>query len=173
MNETHRRQELLLLAAIVIVAGFFRTFRLDSVPRGMIADEAQRGLAALAIGHNGYYPVFLKEPEAYPMCSYWLAIVFRFLGPSLLTARAGSALIGIATVPVFYFLARALFLPRSRRSGQMVAVSATFFLATSYWHIVYSRVAREMILLPFFAILVAYCLLKAWRSGRPLYFILC
>lgn len=167
------RGELLLVAIIVLVAVFFRTFRLDSLPRGMIGDEAQRGLEALAIAHGGYYPVFLKAREALPMYAYWLAILFRFFGASLLTARAGAALIGIATVPVFYLLVRELFASTGGRSGRLIAVSATCFLATSYWHVIYSRIAREMILLPFFAILVLYCLLQAWRSGRRPYFLLC
>jgi len=167
------RRELLLVTVIVLVAAFFRTFRLDSLPRGMTADEAQRGLEALAIAHGGYYPVFLKAPEAYPMCAYWLAVLFRLFGASLLTARAGAALIGIATMPVFYLLVRELFASTGGRSGRVIAVSATFLLATSYWHIVYSRIAREMILLPFFAILVSYFFLRAWRSGRRPYFLLC
>jgi len=167
------RRELLLVTVIVLVAVFFRTFRLDSLPRGMIADEAQRGLEAMAIAHGGYYPVFLRLTGGLPMCAYWLAILFRFFGASLLTARAGAALIGIATVPVFYLLVRELFASTRGRSGWVIAVSATFFLATSYWHVVYSRVAREMILLPFFAILAVYCLLQAWRSARRPYFLLC
>ena len=167
------RRELLLVTVIVLVAVFFRTFRLDSLPRGMIADEAQRGLEAMAIARGGYYPVFLRLTGGLPMCAYWLAILFRFFGASLLTARAGAALIGIATVPVFYLLVRELFASTRGRSGWVIAVSATFFLATSYWHVVYSRVAREMILLPFFAILAVYCLLQAWRSARRPYFLLC
>lgn len=173
MKRLGPRSQLLLLAIILLVAIFFRFFRLDGLPRGMIGDEAQRGLEALAIAHGGYYPVFLKELEAYPVLAYWLAILFRLFGASLLAARAGAALIGIATVPVFYLLVRELFGSMGGRSGRILAVSATFFLATSYWHVVYSRVAREMILLPFFAILVLYFFLQGWRSGRRRYFLLC
>ena len=174
MKPLGSRGKLVLLAIILLVAIFFRIFRLDSLPRGMTADEATFALEALAIAEGQQYPLFLRGMSgALPMYAYWVAILFRFLGTSIQTARVGTALAGIVTVPVFYLLVRELFPPTGRRGPwSITALLATSFLATSYWHIVYSRLAIEPILVPLFGILILHCLLRALKSGRRIFFVL-
>ncbi|MGB3905272.1 MAG: glycosyltransferase family 39 protein [Anaerolineae bacterium] len=174
MKRVGSRRECVVLAIIVLVAIFFRIFRLDSLPRGMTADEATFALEALAIAEGQQYPLFLRGMSgALPMYAYWIAVLFRFLGTSIQTARVGTALAGIVTVPIFYLLARELF-PSTSRGGPwpMIPLLATCFLATSYWHIVYSRLAIEPILVPLFGILILHCLLRALKSGRRIFFVL-
>ncbi len=165
--------ELLIFASIVLVAVFFRTFRLNSLPRGMTADEAAFGLEALAIVQGEDYPVFLQKVfAALPMHAYLMAILFRLLGTSIQTARSASALAGIISVPILYFLVTELFpSTEKQRSWWVIALLSTYSLATSYWHVVYSRIAIEPILVPLFAILVLYWLLRARNSGRRVFFI--
>jgi 4-amino-4-deoxy-L-arabinose transferase-like glycosyltransferase len=162
--------ELLLLAITVLVAVLFRTYRLDAVPRGMSGDEGVRGLDALSIVRGEGYPLFFQQNSGEePMHAYVVAILLSLLGPSVLAIRAASALIGVLTVPIFYLMTRAL-LPPPAGSWSRLAILATGWLATSYWHVVYSRWGLEPILVPLFAVLTVYFLWQGFNSGRRLHF---
>ena len=172
MKQPLRKGEPFLLAIIVLVAIFFRTYRLDAIPRGMSGDEAIRGLEALSIARGEGYPVFLVGSFGEePIHGYLVAVLFRLLGPSVFAIRAASALVGVLTVPVFYFMVRALF-PPSEGSQPWLAILATGWLATSYWHTVYSRWGSEPIVAPLFAVLTMYCFWRAFDSGRRLHYLL-
>jgi|GEM_PF-941402 len=74
-----------------------------------------------------------------------------------------SALLSIATIPLFYFFLREFF-------RENLALSLTALLATSLFFIVYSRFGWNPNLIPFFALGTAYSLLQASkgyaRQGR-------
>lgn len=168
------KRELLLLVTAILVGLYFRTFRLDELPRGMTADEAVFGLAAVSITRGEEYPIFLRGMgSTLPLHSYLIALLFRLFGSTILTARAAAALVGIATLPLLYLLARKLFPSTGRTwSSSLTAGVATCFLATSYWHIVYSRLGIEPILVPFFGTATLYCLWRAWELRSRRLFIL-
>jgi len=171
MKRVGSRSELFLLAIIVLVAIFLRTFRLSDLPRGMTGDEAVRGLEASLVARGERYPVFFEENFGEePLHAYLVAILFRLLGPSVLAIRAASALVGILTVPLFYLLVKELF-PGKAGSWSIVRILATAWLATSYWHVVYSRYGLEPILVPFFAVLIIYCLWRGLNSGLRFFFL--
>ncbi len=50
--------------------------------------------------------------------------------------------------------------------GDFIGLLAAFFLATSYWHINFSRIGFRAISVPLFASFGAYWLLKALRTGK-------
>ena len=174
MKRLSSRYEVALLALIVMVAMFFRTFRLDAIPRGMTADEATFGLEAWAIARGDSYPVFLRGMSgALPMFAYLTACLFRLVGTTIQTARSTAALVGIGTVPLFYLLMRQLFPKTAHRpSRAMIPLVSTLLLAVSYWHVVYSRLGIEPVLVPLFGTLALYSLVRARNSGRRAFFIL-
>lgn len=50
--------------------------------------------------------------------------------------------------------------------GEAIALLSSFFLATSYWHLNFSRIGFRAITIPFFATLSLYFLLKGLRRGK-------
>ena len=148
------QSERLLPIAVLSVAAFLRLYDLATIPGGLLTDEAFNGLDALRI-IDGDRPIFLVENNGRePLFIYLQAISIAFLGQSALSLRVVSAILGIMTVVVSYFLAKRMF-------GFRVALLATGWLAISLWHVIFSRIAWRTISLPLFVALGIYCL---WRG---------
>ncbi len=155
------RRELLLLAAITLVAACLRWYGLDSIPPGLNGDTAYKGVAANRV-LAGEHPIFFQESWGgiEPMYIYLLAGLFELFGSTPLAIKALSALLGTITVPLLYVLVKELLNSRS------VALLASSWLAISLWHINYSRLGWEIILAPIFAIVTIYFLWRGLKTRR-------
>lgn len=155
------RKELILLALITLVAAFLRLYEIDEIPFGLCADTAYKGVAASRI-LRGEYPIFFAENwgGVEPMYMYILAVFLRVFGSTSLILKVASAVIGIATVPLLYLLVRELM------NSPAVALLASSFLTVSYWHLTFSRLGWESILVPPFVVVTLYLLWRALKSGR-------
>ena len=174
MKRLGSRGQFAVLAIIMLVAIFFRTFRLGTVPGGLTDDEALWGFQATRVANGEIRPIFFEEKFGRePMYGYLVAALFKLFGPSILALRMTSVLVGIATVPMFYLFAKMLFAESKGPQGPMAvtAVLATSWLATSYWHVIYSRAGFEPVLLPFFAVVTFYFLWRAIKSGQLAFFL--
>jgi hypothetical protein len=149
------------IVAIVIVAALFRLWRLQSLPPGLFGDEATDGLDALDV-LAGRGAVFFPANYGREGLHMWIiAGMFRLFGVIPLALRLPSALAGILTAVATYWLgvellaawrgARAgagaatlLPLPRPYSDANATLWSflplvAALYLATSYWHVHFSR----------------------------------
>src|SRR6185437_9886321 len=126
----HMTAEIASLAVILAVAFGLRFFRLDSVPQGLLVDEAYNGLDALQI-YDGARPIFLTGNfgrEALFM--YLQALAIGLVGPTDVALRLFAAVVGWLTIPLSYLLVRKMF-------NRFVAVLCTAWLALSTWHIIF------------------------------------
>ncbi|HEY65035.1 MAG TPA: hypothetical protein G4O02_10740 [Caldilineae bacterium] len=154
------RWELFWLAVILILAAVPRFLRLDTIPNGCQSDECNNGLDALRWLRGAPYSVYVGTNEGQAtFFTYLLAFSFKLFGPGVVQMRAVSATIGVLTVLAFYLLARDLF-------GPTIALAAAGLLAGARWHITFSRIIYELILVPLFEALLLYFLLRALRHGR-------
>ena len=96
---------------------------------------------------------------------YVISFFQLFLGPTEFAIQLASITIGLATLAAFYLLIRRLFDVR-------IALIATFLLAVSGWHLTFSRVGWRLILVPLFASLILYFLVRAVQERRPRDFVL-
>lgn len=160
------KRELALLTLIVLVAAFLRLYRLDEVPPGLHGDTAYKGVAANRI-IEGERPIFFAESWGgiEPLYLYLLAASFHLFGNTAQVIQGLSAAVGIITVPLLHLLARELL--RSR----LVGLLASFWLATSYWHVSWSRLGWESILVPPFVIATVWLLWRALEAGQWRFFI--
>ena len=158
-----RRRGLVALSLLFILAGFLRFYRLDSIPVGLDVDESVDGWEAKRILSGGCCPIFFTADYGEePMHIYTVVLLFRALGVSVLSVRAASAIAGLFLVPVIYLLARELF-PPSVDFPSFTPIVAAFWVATSYWHITYSRAGMEPVYLP---LLVSTAASFLWRGIR-------
>jgi 4-amino-4-deoxy-L-arabinose transferase-like glycosyltransferase len=84
--------------------------------------------------------------------------------------RLPSAIFGILTVLGLYFMAKEVFLAatKNEHSATYAGLLASFFLATSFWHINFSRIGFRAIMAPFFLTWSIYFLLLTLRKKSNL-----
>lgn len=149
------------LFAVLIIATFLRTYQLDKFPPGLYPDEAMNGNNALEAIKTGNYKLYYPENNGREGLFINIQALFlKAVGieePWVL--RMVSAIVGILTVAGIYFLARELF---SRKAGLLAA----FLLATSFWHLNFSRIGFRAISACMFGVWGFYLLWLALRRPR-------
>jgi len=158
LSETERR--LLLLLLIVGVAAFLRLYQATALPPGLFPDEAMNGNDGLASIETGHFRVFYPENGGREglFLNIQAGLVY-LLGNQAWVLRLPSEIFGTLTVVALYFLARKLFSPA-------VGLLASFFLATSFWHIVFSRIGLRAASSGFFLVWAVYLLVDGMSRAR-------
>ena len=130
-----------ILITLIFLASVLRLWNLNGFPAGFNADEA-------AIGYNAYSLIQTGKDEygtAWPLqfksfgdfkpglYLYFTIPFVAFFGLNEWAVRLPSAILGIGTVILIYFLAKQVFQSRA------VGLLASLFLAISPWHLHFSR----------------------------------
>jgi hypothetical protein len=179
----------LLLCSILFVACFFRLHGLTTIPPGLYLDEAMEGVNAQNVAQTGQFKVFYPEDNGREgLYVNILAFAFKYhILPEIApwSVRVPAAVAGVLTVFGIYFLVGELFntqdepaaisfaqrevVPITHKSkSAILALLSSFFLATSFWHINFSRIAFRAILAPCCLVWSVYLLLKMIRARKLL-----
>ena len=154
------RKELILLAIICALGAFLRFYQLQSIPFGLFFDEATNGLDAARVIQQRVYPVYFEANYGRgALFIYLLTLSFKLIEVSVLAMRLVTAVLGVLTILAFYLLFRQLF-------GPALGLVGAYLIATSRWHINFSRVVFDAVLLPLLATLSFYFLFKGLHSRR-------
>jgi len=155
---------------VVAAAAAFRFYALDIIPPGFHHDEAFEAVEALKILRGDGMPIFFSGNYGVePMFIYLTAMAFAIFEPGPVVMRAVAALVGTLTIPALYWLARELiqdalaFQNNSKTGWNSFALLAAAVLAVLYWHIHFSRIGIEPVLVPLDATLLLWAL---WRGRR-------
>ncbi|MFH1346867.1 MAG: glycosyltransferase family 39 protein [Spirochaetota bacterium] len=154
-------KKLIALTIILIIAAFFRLYNITDLPPGLYPDEAMNGNNALESSWKIFYPENNgREGLFMNIQTIFLKAFMPFSGntPEPWMLRFPSAIFGILTVLGIYFLTKELF-------SKNIALLSSFFLATSFWHINFSRIGFRAIMAPFFLVWAVYFLLAALRKA--------
>ena len=166
------KKVIILLIFIIILAAFFRLYQITQIPPGLYPDEAMNGDNALEALTTNHFKVFYPENNGREgLFMNIQAIFLKYLMPlengstAAWMLRLPSALFGIFTVLGLFFLTRELLAtdPQSSMAKykDYIALLATFLLATSFWHILFSRIGFRAIMAPFFVVWATYFFIKA------------
>ena len=154
----------IVLAVIVVAAAFLRLYQLEMLPRGPYYDEAANGILAGEIARGRAFPIFIRAYTGKEVLYFYLvAAVMKVLGVNLLSLRLTSALMGVLTVAVTYWLGLELFAGREKAVRQRIALAAAALMAVNFWHIAISRYGFRAISQP---LLQGATLLFMWRGLR-------
>jgi len=162
------RRNGLLLAAVFAVGAMLRFARLDELPPGLHPDEAVNGNNAVEAIRTGDYKVFYPENHGREGLFINLeAVALRLFGrhePWVL--RGTSALIGTLTVLGTFFCLFQLARLSNEPAPAAFALVGAYLIATSFWHLVFSRIAFRAILAPGVLVLAIGLAASALRTQR-------
>lgn len=178
MNAISNKTSFVILCAIILLGAFFRFFQLYTIPPGLYPDEAMNGNNALETLATNNYKIFYPENNGREGLFINIqALSITLFGAHPWALRIVSALLGTLTILGVYLLTKELFrkkipesevgsLARNVSYAEIVALLSSFFIATSYWHINFSRIGFRAIAVPFFSAFGLYFLLKGLRTGK-------
>ena len=157
------RVSLVVLALILTAAAVLRFYKLDSLPPGLFPDEAMNGKDAIeAIRTTGlrvFYPANYGREGLFINLQ---ALAIQMTGrQDAWVLRAVSALAGTLTVAAFALLLLELGRASRIQSPEGLALVGAGLLATSFWHVVFSRLGLRAILAPLFLSLALAFLVRA------------
>ncbi len=191
----HLPRFLWLLILTLLIASALRLWQIGPLPPGLHYDEAADTIIAEQIAHGETAPIFV---EAYTgkevLFFYWAALWMKLIGPSVFAMRLAAAMMGVLTVAATYrtvyeFLAPYPLPSSDREHGAAplrfargalrggtgptaVAILASIFIATSFWHILMSRIGFRSISEPLIQALALAALFRGIRLNRRRWFIM-
>ncbi len=143
-----------LLILILVVAIFFRFYRITETPPGLYPDEAVNGVNALDALSAGYFKVFYPENNGREgLFMNIQALSVKVFGAQPWALRVVSGVFGTLTVLGLFFLTRLLWSDR-------IALLASYLTAVSFWPVNFSRIGFRAIMLPFILVWAFYFLWK-------------
>jgi len=151
------RKHIIALILILAIAIFFRFWQFTSIPAGLYQDEAMNGADALSSLKTGEFKVFYPNNNGREGMIVWLdALAIRVFGTEPWVLRLFPALAGVLGVLGLYFLAKELF-------GVGIALASSFFMATSFWAVNFSRIGFRAGLMVPILIWSFYFLLRGFK----------
>lgn len=153
---------MVLLAAILLTAAFFRLYCLEAAPPGLQHDEVFHGHDASVVLQGAHRIYFESNAGNEPLFVYLMAGTIALFGSNYLGIRLAAVLCGLATIIFTYLLARKAF-------GYRVALLTSAGLAVGFWPVFTSRVGLRAASLPPMAAAAAYFFwagLRQPKSGR-------
>jgi 4-amino-4-deoxy-L-arabinose transferase-like glycosyltransferase len=156
----------ILLSLIVLLAIFFRFYKLNSLPPGLFPDEAANGLDVFRILQNhDYRIVYNTNGPREALFFYMQAIFVALIGNTTLALRIAPALMGVVSVIVIYFATKAWF---NRRTALVTA----FFFAVNPWIVTIQRDGFRASLVPLYLGLLMWFAAKAYKTSKTTYYVL-
>lgn len=158
---------------IILIAIFLRFFQLGINPPSLTWDEVSWGYNAYSLGIEGKDEFGRLLPHDYlesfgdfkpPMYAYLDIIPVALFGLNELAVRFPSALFGVLTVALTYFLVKRIFY-KSKNANSYALLSA-LFLAISPWHILLSRAAFEANVASFFIVLGVFGFIASMQDKK-------
>ncbi len=186
-RDLSRRREAVALLLITLLAAALRFYRLPELPPGLHYDEGFKGVTARGLLTGEPLRLFFESDMGEePVAIYLVAAALGLFGQSPWIIRLVSAVIGTLTVPLAWWLGRelgqmanpaggvgpAVRPGREQFEARMVGLGTALVLAILYWHVSFSRIGMEPILVPLCVTLAFAALLRGLNRGgygKPLY----
>ena len=162
------RKVLLIFLAVFLIAAFLRLYLINSIPPGVNRDEASIGYTAYSLLKTGndeygrHLPISIQSFGDWklPLYVYTVVPMVKLFGLSEFAVRLPSALFGIFSVVLTFFLIRSLF------KNNLLALITMFLTAISPWHLHLSRVESESNTAVFLVILAVILFLESLKGKQ-------
>jgi hypothetical protein len=156
---------------VLLVAAGLRLVGLSDLPVGLHYDEAANGILTAEIARGAERPVFIPSYTGKEVLFfYWAAAWMRLLGQSTLALRLTAAVVGLCTVAAAAWSTYELL--HERPHARWIALLTAAFLATSFWHLVLSRLGFRAVTQPLLQALTVGALWRGLRTERKRWLLL-
>ncbi len=170
-----KKTEIIIFILIILIASFFRIYKINEIPPDLFADEGDKGYQACKMIKGEK----LEGKEEFPFLVYssslcvhtaathiYLSAPFiKFFGIGKIQVKIPSIILGILAVGGLYFLIRNIY-------GVFPAIIGAFIISTMRWHVTYSRIAWENMISIISIILFLYFGWRAYTQRKLIDFIL-
>jgi 4-amino-4-deoxy-L-arabinose transferase-like glycosyltransferase len=164
-----KKYKKIILISIIALAFLLRFYRLADYP-ALNADEAAIAYNAYSLietgldEHGNPWPVHFQSFNDFKPGGYFYLILpfIKILGLTEWAVRIPSALLGVGTVLVLYYLIKEIF------KDEALALVSSFFLAISPWHIHFSRGGWEVNVATFFMATGMWLFIKSFKKPKLL-----
>jgi len=161
-----RPVEMVIFALILLLAAFFRIFRLGEMPPGIFFDQGYMGWLAERILHEGYHPFYPDEfTHNSPMLAYQLAVWLIFFKLNQFNFLLFFSVMSLVSLGFIYWTFRQLAGPRQ-------ALVAAFILAVMRWNVTFARNGFPSVEVPFYMFGTIAPLLYGLKTGKRWTFIM-
>lgn len=175
LAQTKAGRVFLLVLAITTFGFLIRAFKISSSPEGLYIDETSIGYNAYSLvqtgrdEHGKFFPLFFEAFGEYklPVYIYLVALSQVFLGPSDLSVRLPSLILGTLTIPLVFLLIREVVEASKMNGRELIPFLSAFLLAISPWHFQFSRPGFEVTVGLFFLTLGLWAFLLSVRKRSP------
>jgi|GEM_PF-1085764 len=155
--------KLFFFLLILIISAYFRFTRLDDVPIETTSDHVEKLIDTNDILNNGLRPIF--EPAnggREPMMFYVIALTSHFTNLPLnhFLLKLVMAIVGFATLPFIFLLARELF------EDDLLASITMLLAGISWWANLISRNGLRFPFAPLFGAITLWLLIAAVKRSR-------
>lgn len=152
---------MILVAAVFLLAGFYRLYLLNQVPPEMFSDHAEKLIDVTDVLKGNHFIFFPRNTgrEAFQM--YLTAAMAKIFGTGLsfLSLKLGTCLAGLFSLPFIYLLGVEI-------KNKEVGLLAMFFAGIAYWPNVISRVALRFALYPAFVAPTIFFLIRGIKRKK-------
>lgn len=172
-----------LLFGVLLLGFLLRFYKIGEVPASPDWDEAALGYNAYSILLTGkdeygkFLPVVLRSFDDYKPAFYaYLVIPFiKLFGLSIISVRLPAILFGVISVFAVFLIVKELFgneveILGRKLSTDILALTTSFFVAISPWHIQFSRVGFEAGVGLSCNLLTVFFFLKSFKKNYSLLF---
>ena len=156
------------LLFVLLLGAVFRLDRLSDVAPEMTSDHVEKILDARDV-LNGDRDIFFANNggrEPFQMYAMALLSLVPGLGLNFTTLKLLSALEGLASILLMYWMGREIVGEGDRRLGALVGVVLAALVAASYWHTGLSRLGLRIILTTGVTAALLVFLARAMRHNR-------
>ena len=161
------RHFIVILVPILLGAAILRLWGIPDIPPGPHYDEAANGILAAEIAQGVKTPLFISSYTGKEVFFFYGAgAAMRLFGTGVLALRLTSAFMGLLTVAAAGWLVYELFVDDDPGGAPWLAVFTAVLLATSFWHVVLSRIGFRAVTQPLLQALTMGALWHGLRLGR-------
>ncbi len=174
LNFLKKNKYKILLTLVLFLALFLRAYNINSIPPGIYPDEAVNANDASEALNSGNFQIFYTDNNGREgFFINLIALSFYLFGIGLWQLKLPSIIIGIFTIFVVYLLTKEIFKEtKYKKHSEKIALLSSFFIATSFWHIDFSRIAFRGILTPLILSFAVFFLLLALRKNKWYFFVI-